>query len=143
MRPVLELDPVVPALQLPSGGTIDISSSDPPVAGSSKHYDAISSSDAVGTEDPNREESEGSGTLDGEHLLASQAAAIGRLVALDTPPPNFMFFFLPTFPSGFYPFELDFFSENCSSPPNRTGCDDTMGLGLFVRTCYRPCYVLL
>ncbi|KAG8791325.1 hypothetical protein FRC12_009556 [Ceratobasidium sp. 428] len=49
-RPVLEgLDPVVTAAQLPSGGTIDIGSRDPPVAGSSKHSGAISPSDAVGT----------------------------------------------------------------------------------------------
>ncbi|KAG8678366.1 hypothetical protein FRC09_019898 [Ceratobasidium sp. 395] len=51
MRPIPEPNLAVPAPQLPSGGRIDISSSDPPVAGSSKHPGAIRSSDAVGTED--------------------------------------------------------------------------------------------
>ncbi|KAG8779116.1 hypothetical protein FRC12_024628 [Ceratobasidium sp. 428] len=51
MRPLPEPDLVTPAPLPPSGGTIDTSSSDPPVTSSSKHPDAISLSDAVGTED--------------------------------------------------------------------------------------------
>ncbi|KAG8727000.1 hypothetical protein FRC12_022882 [Ceratobasidium sp. 428] len=44
-------DPVTPAPLLPSSGTINISSNDPPVAGSLRYPDAISSSNTVGTED--------------------------------------------------------------------------------------------
>ncbi|KAG8687526.1 hypothetical protein FRC09_013442 [Ceratobasidium sp. 395] len=78
-----EPDLATPAPLPPSGSTIDISSSDPPVAGSSKHPDTISSSDTIGAEDINS----------GSRLknpLASQAAVIGRLVALDTPLLNFI-----------------------------------------------------
>ncbi|KAG8773832.1 hypothetical protein FRC12_002288 [Ceratobasidium sp. 428] len=79
-----EPDLATPAPLPPSGSTIDISSRDPPVASSSKHPNAISSSDTIGAEDINSDSRL-------KNPLTSQAAVIGRLVALDTPPLNFVF----------------------------------------------------
>ncbi|KAG8775045.1 hypothetical protein FRC12_001684 [Ceratobasidium sp. 428] len=53
MCPVPEPDPATPTPLPPSGGTIDIHSSNPPVVSSSKHPVAISSSDIIGPEDTN------------------------------------------------------------------------------------------
>ncbi|KAG8796197.1 hypothetical protein FRC12_003162 [Ceratobasidium sp. 428] len=52
-RPVPEPNPATPTPLPPFGGTISISSRDPPVASSSKHLFAISSSDTVGAKDTN------------------------------------------------------------------------------------------
>ncbi|KAG8793436.1 hypothetical protein FRC12_002732 [Ceratobasidium sp. 428] len=51
MRPVPESDPATSTPLPPSGGTVDINTSNPPVASSSKHPVAISSSDTIGAGD--------------------------------------------------------------------------------------------
>ncbi|KAG8786702.1 hypothetical protein FRC12_016356 [Ceratobasidium sp. 428] len=124
MLPVPEPNPATSTPLLPSGGAIDINSSDPPVASSSKHPlpSVRATRLAPGTQTP---------------ACASSAQRKRRLWYLQR-----LFFSLRTFPSGFEFSNSPLLLSNRSSSSNHTGCDDIMGLGLFVRTCYRLCYAL-